>query len=45
MMFGMEAIASAQDNIALCRRMIEEEMNSATDNPLVYSKDGIFLLM
>ena len=33
-----EALAGVLKTIRMARRMIEEEMNSATDNPLVYYK-------
>ena len=30
------------DSLRFCRGLVEEEMNSATDNPLVYSKEDGF---
>lgn len=39
MLQGFENLASLEEAIKFCQKLIEEEMNSATDNPLVYSKD------
>ena len=38
----MENLACLESTLNTCKKFINEELNSATDNPLVYSKDDGF---
>lgn len=37
-----EAISGIKKTLAYCKKIVENEMNSATDNPLVYFKEDGF---
>lgn len=41
-LYCIESLASAQEALNFCKRIVEEEINGATDNPLVFHKEDGF---
>jgi histidine ammonia-lyase len=39
-LYCVESLASAAEALTFCKRIVEEEINGATDNPLVFHKEG-----
>lgn len=41
-LYCVESLASAAEALTFCKRIVEEEINGATDNPLVFHKEDGF---